>query len=74
MEIDSVMTKALALPESSRAKIAARLLASLAGSNTSLNDDNLVIEAQRRSDEMADDPSCVMNHEEFMAEFRNRVK
>ena len=68
------MAEALALPESSRAEVAARLLASLESPIDSLSDEALVEEAQKRSEQMDNDPSCVVTHEQFMAEFRDRSK
>ncbi len=58
--------QALRLPDSSRAKLAEKLIASLPSPFVDADDD-WVEEAMRRSREMDENPEMSLSHEEFMA-------
>ena len=60
--------QALRLPDSSREKLAEKLIASLP-SPFADDDDDWVEEAMRRSREMDENPEMSLSHEEFMASF-----
>ena len=60
--------QALRLPDSSRAKLAEKLIASLPSPFVD-EDDDWVEEAMRRSREMDENPEMSLSHEEFMASF-----
>ena len=60
--------QALRLPDSSRAKLAEKLIASLPSPFVD-DDDDWVEEAMRRSREMDENPEMSLSHEEFMASF-----
>ena len=60
--------EALRLPDSSRAKLAEKLIASLPSPFVDA-DDEWVEESMRRSREMDENPEMSLSHEEFMASF-----
>jgi len=60
--------QALRLPDSSRARLAEKLIASLPSPFADADDD-WVEEAMRRSREMDENPEMSLTHEEFMASF-----
>ena len=62
-EVETI-EQALKLPESSRAKLAEKLIASLPSPFVA-EDDDWVDEASRRDREMDEDPDSVMTHAEF---------
>jgi putative addiction module component (TIGR02574 family) len=65
--------QALRLPDSSRAKLAERLIASLPSPFVD-EDDDLVEEALRRDREMDENPDSVMTQEEFFNSLREHIK
>ncbi len=67
--IAEIETKALALTDQERAKLADKLLASLPPDFT---DEDELQEALRRDREMDEDPSKVISHDEFMRFFEER--
>jgi Putative addiction module component len=60
--------QALRLPDSSRAKLAEKLIASLPSPFVE-DDDDWVEESMRRSREMDENSEMSLSHEEFMASF-----
>jgi putative addiction module component (TIGR02574 family) len=65
--------QALKLPDSSRAKLAEKLIASLP-SPFADEDEDWVEEALRRDREMNENPDSVMTEEEFFASLRQHLK
>jgi putative addiction module component (TIGR02574 family) len=74
MEQEAVLTEALALPEKGRAEVATKLIRSLGAPARAMSDEEAIAEARRRSEEMDNDPSCSVGHDEFMKQFENRKK
>lgn len=64
---------ALKLPDSSRAKLAERLIASLPSPFVD-EDEDWVEEALRRDREMDENPDSVMTEEEFFNSLRQHIK
>ena len=67
-----VLAAALALPEKERAVVTRELLASLGTDLVSVDDDELLAEADRRENMMETDPTMEMSHEELMEAFAHR--
>ncbi len=65
--------QALRLPDSSRAKLADKLIASLPSPFVG-EDDDWVEEALRRDREMDENPDAVMTHEEFFTSLREHIR
>jgi putative addiction module component (TIGR02574 family) len=65
--------QALRLPDSSRAKLAEKLIASLPSPFVD-EDEDWVEEALRRDREMDENPDSVMTHEEFFTSLREHIK
>ena len=65
--------QALKLPDSSRAKLAATLIASLPSPFVD-EDENWVEEALRRDREMDENPDSVLTEEEFFRSLREHIK
>ena len=65
--------QALKLPDSSRAKLAEQLIASLPSPFVD-DDDDWVEEALRRDREMDENPDSVMTEEEFFDSLRQHIK
>ena len=65
--------QALRLPDSSRAKLAEKLIASLPSPFVD-EDEDWIEEASRRDREMDADPNSVMNEEEFFDSLRQYIK
>ena len=65
--------QALRLPDSSRAKLAEKLIASLPSPFVD-EDEDWVEEALRRDREMDEDPDSVMTQEEFFNSLRQHIK
>lgn len=65
--------QALRLPDSSRAKLAEKLIASLPSPFVD-EDEDWVEEALRRDREMDENPDSVMTEEEFFASLREYIK
>ena len=65
--------QALRLPDSSRAKLADKLIASLPSPFVA-EDDDWVKEASRRDREMDENPASVMTHEEFFTSLREHIR
>ena len=74
MEQEAVLTEALALPEKGRAEVASKLIESLGAPSRAMSDDEAIAEARRRSEEMDQDPSCSMSHDEFLKQFEDRKR
>jgi hypothetical protein len=67
------MECALRLPDSSRAKLADKLIASLPSPFVP-EDDDWVEEALRRDREMDKNPESVMTHEEFFRSLKDHIR
>jgi putative addiction module component (TIGR02574 family) len=65
--------QALKLPDSSRAKLVEKLIASLPAPFVA-EDEEWVEEALRRDREMDGNPDSVMTHEEFFTSLREHIK
>lgn len=65
--------QALRLPDTSRAKLAEKLIASLPSPFVP-EDEDWVEEAQRRDREMNEDPGSVMTHEDFFKSLREHIR
>jgi putative addiction module component (TIGR02574 family) len=65
--------QALRLPDSSRAKLAEKLIASLPSPFVE-EDEDWVEEALRRDREMDENPESVMTEEEFFTSLRQHIK
>ena len=65
--------QALKLPDSSRARLAEQLIASLPSPFVD-DDDDWVEEALRRDREMDENPDSVMTEEEFFGSLRQHIK
>ena len=72
MKQKAVLTEALALPEKGRAEVASKLIQSLGAPTRAMGDEEAIAEAKRRSEEMDNDPSCSLSHDEFLKQFENR--
>lgn len=68
--IAEVEKLAFSLPEKDRARLAKDLLVSLRGA--SIDDDDGVEEAMRRSRELEENPEMAISHEEFLQFFKDR--
>jgi len=71
-EVETI-EQALKLSDTSRAKLAEKLIASLPSPFVD-EDEDWVKEALRRDREMDDDPNSVMTEEEFFASFERYIK
>ncbi len=65
--------QALRLPDSSRAKLVEKLIASLPSPFVA-EDDDWVDEALRRDREMDEDPGSVMSQDEFFKSLREHIR
>ena len=74
MEQEAVLTEALALSEKGRAEVASKLIQSLGAPTRAMSDEEAIVEAGRRSEEMDKDPACSISHDEFLKQFEDRKK
>lgn len=65
--------QALSLPDSTRAKLAEKLIASLPSPFTA-SDEDWVEEATRRDRELDEDPGSGMTHDEFFTSLREHIR